>query len=122
MRRIALAAVLVLGLAAPAAADYWSEFEAAVEAYAEGAHGEALRRFRPLAEGGDHRAQYWLGIMHFEGKGTPKDHVRAYLWLSLAAKGGNRAARISRDGIAKRMSAAEVAAAEKLTAEWRPAE
>ncbi len=84
IRRALLAAALALGLAVPAAADYWSEFEAGVDAYAGGRHAEAVSRFRPLAEAGDDRAQYWLGIMYFEGKGVPQDDVRAYLWLSLA--------------------------------------
>ena len=35
---------------------------------------------------------------------------------------GNRAAGLGRDGIARRMSAAEIAEAERLAAAWRPAE
>ena len=120
MKRILLAAALAF--ATPAAADYWTEFEAAVQAYAEGQHEEALRRFRPLAERGDHRAQYWLGVMYLEGKGVPKDDVRAYIWLSVAAQRGNRAARIGRHTIARRMTAEQLADAEKLIAVWRPAE
>ncbi len=120
MKRILFAVALAVGLAFPAAADYWADFEVAIQAYADGAHGEALGRFRPLAERGDNRAQYWLGIMYVEGKGVPQDDVRAHMWLSLAAHGGNRAARLGRDGIARRMSAAEIAEAERLAAAWRP--
>ncbi len=122
IRRALLAAALALGLAVPAAADYWSEFEAGVDAYAGGRHAEAVSRFRPLAEAGDDRAQYWLGIMYFEGKGVPQDDVRAYLWLSLAAEQGNRGARIGRDAIVPRMSAARLAEAERLLAAERRAE
>ena len=122
IKRALLAAALALGLAVPAAADYWSEFEAGVDAYAEGRHAEAVSRFRPLAEAGDDRAQYWLGIMYFEGKGVPQDDVRAYLWLSLAAEQGNRGARIGRDAIVPRMSAARLAEAERLLAAERRAE
>ena len=122
MKRAVLAAALALGLAAPAAADYWADFEAAIDAYAEGRHDDALARFRPLAEGGDHRAQYWLGIIYFEGRGVPRDDVRAYYWLSLAAEQGNRAARLGRDGVAGRMSPALIAEAEKLITAGRPAE
>ncbi len=122
IRRALLAAALALGLAVPAAADYWSEFEAGVDAYAGGRHAEAVSRFRPLAEAGDDRAQYWLGIMYFEGKGVPQDDVRAYLWLSLAAEQGNRGARIGRDAIVPRMSAARLAEAERLLAAERWAE
>ncbi len=122
MKRILSAAALAVCVAFPAAADYWADFDVAIQAYAEGAHGEALGRFRALAERGDNRAQFWLGILYVEGKGVPQDDVRAHMWLSLAADGGNRAARLGRDGIAKRMSAAEVAEAERLAAAWRPAE
>ncbi len=116
MKRLLLAATLVLGLAAPAAADYWADFEEGIDAYAGGRHDEALARFRPLAEGGDNRAQYWLGIMYFEGKGVARDDVRAFYWLSLAAERGNRAARLGRDGVARRMSDEAIAAAERLVA------
>ncbi len=122
MKRLMLAALVALGLSGPAAADYWSEFEAGVNAFAEGRHDAALGHFRPLAERGDNRSQYWLGIMYFEGKGVPEDFVRAHMWLSLSAEGGNRGARIGRDGIADRMSAAEIAEAERLAASWQPSQ
>ncbi len=60
--------------------------------------------------------------MYFEGKGVPKDHVRAYLWLGLAALKGNRGARLGRDGVAKRMTAEQIAEAERLLTAWRPAQ
>ena len=53
MKRLLLAALLALGLTGPAAADYWTEFEAGVVAFAEGRHDDALGHFRPLAERGD---------------------------------------------------------------------
>ena len=116
IKRALLAAALALGLAIPAAADYWTDFEAGIDAYAEGRYGVAASRFQPLAERGDHRAQYWLGIMYFAAKGMPEDIVRAPLWLSLAAEQGNR------DGIAQRMNAAPLAAAERQLAAWRKAD
>jgi TPR repeat protein len=115
-------AVLAIGISQPAAADYWVDFEAGVQAYAEGEHAEAIRRFRPLAERGDHRAQYWLGMIYFEGRGVPKDDLRAYMWLTLAAGQGNRGARAGRDGIARRLSDAQIAEADRLAAAWLPAQ
>lgn len=100
----------------------WTDFEAGIDAYAEGRYAAAASRFQPLAERGDHRAQYWLGIMYLAGKGVPEDIVRAHLWLSLAAEQGNRGARINRDGIAQRMNAAQLAAAERQLAAWRKAD
>ncbi len=68
MRRLALAAALAFGLAGPAAADYWSEFDAGIEAYIDGRHADAIKRFEPLAARGDHRAQYWLGAIYVEAR------------------------------------------------------
>lgn len=117
---IVLAAVIATGLSGPAVADYWSDFEAGIAAYTQGEHAEAMRRFQPLAERGDHRAQYWLGMIYFEGRGVPKDAVRAYLWLTLAANQGNRGARAGRDGVARRLSDIQKSEAEALAAAWRP--
>jgi len=117
-----LAGLALFALAGSAAADYWSTFETAVEAYAEGDYRTARESFEALARAGDNRAQYWLGVMYFAGKGAPRDPQRAYLWFSLAAEKGNRAARAGRDGVARRMSADELAAARRLVAAWRAGE
>jgi len=120
LRLLAIAAGALWLAATPARADYWSDFQAAVDAYAAQRYDEAAADFTPLAERGDDRAQYWLGIMYFEGKGVPHDDRAAYMWLTLAAEGGNRAARLGRDGLVRRMSEADVAAAERLVAARRP--
>ena len=117
---IVLAAAIATGLSGPAIAGYWSDFDAGIAAYTEGEHAEAIRRFRPLAERGDDRAQYWLGMIYYEGRGVPKDDVRAYMWLTLAANQGNRGARVGRDGVARRLSDAQVSEAEALAVAWRP--
>jgi TPR repeat protein len=118
-----LAAGLVAGalaFAAPAAADYWSDFEAAIEAYATGRFGDAAQGFGEFAARGDHRSQYWLGMMYYEGKGVPRDPLRAYMWLSLAAERGNRAAGIGLDAVVRRLSEDELGEARAMAADWRP--
>ncbi len=122
MRRLALAAALAFGLAGPAAADYWSEFDAGIEAYIDGRHADAIKRFEPLAARGDHRAQYWLGAIYVEGKGVPRDRVLGHMWFSVAARRGNRAAGIGRDTVAAKMSPEQLAEARRLVAAWRPAD
>lgn len=117
-----LAGLALFVFAGPAAADYWSTFETAVQAYADGDYRTARSGFESLARAGDDRAQYWLGIMYFEGKGVPRDPARAYLWLSLSAEKGNRAARTGRNGVARRMSADELVAARRLVAAARAGE
>ena len=44
-----------------------------VAAYKWGAYGIALREWRPLAEQGNAKAQYNLGVMYRNGQGVPQD-------------------------------------------------
>ena len=90
MRRIIAAAVLMLGLAAPA----WAGFDEGLAAYKRGDYATALREWRPLAEQGDATAQNNLGTMYDEGKGTmydegkgvPQDYAQAVKWYKKAAE------------------------------------
>ena len=45
-----------------------------------------------LAEQGNARAQYFLGLMYNEGKGVPKDQKEAFKWYRLAADQGDASA------------------------------
>ena len=40
----------------------------------------ALREWRPLAEQGDAKAQYNLGVMYDNGKGVTQDYKEAVKW------------------------------------------
>jgi uncharacterized protein len=77
--------------------------------------------YRKAAEQGDARAQNNLGIMYDKGQGVQQDYVTAHMWLSLAAatSGFNEAVR-NRDIVAKRMTPAQIAEAQKLAREWKP--
>ncbi len=112
--RVILAAVVVL-VAAPACTDY----EAGKEAYDRGDYATALTKFRPLAQQGDARAQYNLGVMYFMGRGVPQDDVQAHMWLNLAAKQGIERARKARDELAKKMTPAQLDEAQRLAREWK---
>jgi TPR repeat protein len=79
----------------------------------------AARIIRPLAESGDATAQYNLGIFYDNGLGVPQDKVGAYMWFSLAAAQGRDAAAI-RDLMARRMTNAQIAEAQKRAREWKP--
>lgn len=83
-------------------------------------HAEALNFSRKAAEQGDGDAQYRLGLCYKRGEGLPKDPVQAYKWLSLAAAGGNQAARTDRDDLAWNMTASQIARAQRLSLEWKP--
>jgi uncharacterized protein len=88
---------------------------------------EAAKWYRNAADAGDPAAQYNLGVMYDAGQGMAPDPVLAHAWYSIAAArfpaadADNRARAISsRDLVAARMDAAQIAAAQRLTADWKP--
>lgn len=81
---------------------------------------EAVRWWRLAADQGDASAQFNLGIMYHNGRGVAKDNVRAYMWANLAAAHGNEKAGELRELIAKKMTPAQIAEAQRLSSNWRP--
>src|SRR5262249_31743463 len=65
-------------------------------------------------------AQYKLGVFYDNGLGVPQDHISAYMWLNLSAAQGRDGAAAFRDLIARRMTPAQIAEAQKLAREWKP--
>jgi uncharacterized protein len=58
--------------------------EAGYAAYQKGNYEAALRILGPLAESGDARAQFILGVMYSEGQGVPQDYTEAGKWYGLS--------------------------------------
>lgn len=85
MKRLALVAVLFIGLALSARAD----FNAGVAAYNRGDHAAAFAEFMALAERGQAKAQFNLGFMHEKGLGAPADDGEAMKWYRKAAEQGH---------------------------------
>ncbi len=69
-----------------------ADFNAGVAAYKRGAYATALREWRPLAEQGNAKAQYNLGLMYRKGQGVPQDDAWAVGWWRKAAEQGNAGA------------------------------
>jgi len=65
---------------------------AGVAAYKRGAYATALFEWRPLAEQGNAKAQYNLGLMYRKGQGVPQDDAEAVGWWCKAAEQGDAAA------------------------------
>ena len=83
LRRLVLGAVL---LAAPLAQ---ADFNDGIAAFAAGDYAQAMAIFQPLATTSNHAyAQYFLGRMYLEGRGTDKDPAAAAKWLRKAAEQG----------------------------------
>jgi hypothetical protein len=84
------------------------------------------------AEGGDHGVAIWLAELYENGQGGDKDYVEAYKWYDMAA--AIHAAEIDklppgaiennqqeinyRDYIARQLTTAQIADAQKLAPEW----
>jgi len=81
---------------------------------------EATKWYRKAAEQGDATAQLYLGVMYSK-EGVPQDYVQAHMWFNLSAAHGEKNATELRDDVAKRMTAAQIAEAQKLAREWLPA-
>ena len=66
----------------------WADFQAGQDAYERGDHDTALKEWRPLADQGDVKAQFNLGVMYQLGQGVPQDYAEAAKWYRLAADQG----------------------------------
>lgn len=88
MKRLALVAVLFIGLALSARAD----FNAGVAAYNRGDYAAASAEFMALAEQGQAKAQFNLGFMYEKGLGAPADDGEAMKWYRKAAEQGHAGA------------------------------
>jgi uncharacterized protein len=80
----------------------------------------AAKWYRLAADQGHARAQNNLGAMYAHGRGVPKDAVLAYRWFNLAAAQGQADAGKNRDRVAKSMTPAQIAEAQRLPQEWDP--
>ena len=67
-------------------------FQKGLTAYNKEDDATALKIWRPLAEKGYAKAQYYLGIMYNYGQGVLKDYKEAVKWYRKAANQGNASA------------------------------
>ena len=83
-------------------------------------HVEAAKWFRRAADQGLAVAQINLGLAYAKGEGVSQDHVSAHKWFNLAAKLGSQEAERNRDAVARLMTSAQLAEAERSTPDWKP--
>lgn len=77
---------------------------------------------RKAAQQGHPMAQYHLGTMYADGHGVPQDKIEAHKWVILAAalsSGDQQKAYVTwRDEVARKMTPAQVAEAQRRATEW----
>ena len=76
--------------------------------------------FSQAAEQGDVLACAKLGWTYAEGRGVRQDFIQAHMWYNLSAAQGEERAAEARDALAKRMTPAQIAEAQRLAREWKP--
>ena len=81
---------------------------------------EAVKWFTKSAEQDYTQAQHNLGAMYGAGQGVKRDYVQAYKWLNICAAKGNTGCESQRDLIAKKLKAAQLAEAQKMSSEFSP--
>ena len=79
---------------------------------------KAVYWWAKAAKQGNATAQRNLGGMHLRGEGVPEDYARAYAWSSISAAGGSARSKKGKKIIAKRMTPAQIAEAQKLSREY----
>ena len=84
MKRLVLLAVLIIGAATAAQAD----FATGLRSYEAGDYYAAYKEWLPLAESGDPAAQRNLGHLYRLGRGVTKDFVKAAAWYRKSAEQG----------------------------------
>jgi uncharacterized protein len=79
---------------------------------------DALTQFETAARQGRVDALYNLGLAYSTGQGVGVDYIAAHKWFNLAAQRGFDAAKAWRAQLAREMSAAQIAEAQRQAREW----
>jgi len=84
-------------------------------AYTDFEMAEAARSLPRNPSGDD---LYRLGLIYSAGEDEASDYVEAHKWFNLAALMGNDAAKTYRAELAREMTTADIAAAQRAAREW----
>ena len=84
MKRLLLLCTLLISFNS-----FADELSDALTSYLGGDYTSAITSFKKLAELGDANAQFLLGSMYKNGKGTPQNYKAAIKWYTKAAEQGD---------------------------------
>ena len=114
MKRLIAGCLFAVALALGANDALAGPWEDGMAAYNRGDYLPAMQLFRPLARGGNAKAQAIVGAMYRKGQGVAKSSAHAFVWLSIAAARGDAAARTEMTEMSRTMSATELAQARQM--------
>lgn len=72
-------------IACAAIAAFAQDFDAGLAAYESHDYTNAMKQWRPLAENGNARAQFLMGLLYYDGHGVPQDYAEALKWFEQSA-------------------------------------
>lgn len=81
----------------------------------------AVKWYEMAADQGHAGAQYFLAHMYEDGRGVSEDYVAAYKWYIVLAAAGDEGGDYGRDHLAEKMSADQIAKAQRLAGKWNDA-
>jgi TPR repeat protein len=114
MNRLTLILVLTMTVLLVSTGVCWSaDLQKGLDAIQRGDFATALKEFRPLAEKGHARAQFYMGLMYVHGQGVIQDNVYAHMWFNIAASTGDKGAIKNRDVAAGMLTTHQIADAQK---------
>ena len=91
IKKMAIVAGLIVGLATPA----WADISSGQAAYLRGDYGVAWRELKPLADQGNAEAQYQVGVMYNHGQSVKRSYRTAAEWYQRAAEQGHSGAQFN---------------------------
>lgn len=98
--------------------NYRNSVGGGAEAYKAADYDRAYEIWAPLAQSGSRSAQFHLGALYFEGRGTGVDFRQAYFWLRLAARRGDERAVPLIPEVAEKLTLDDIRATEVETQQW----
>ena len=80
---------------------------------------ETVKWYQKAAEQGDVRALFIVGVMYYDGQGTPKNYFQSYVWQSIASAQGHESAGHNLKILERKMSPEQISQAQqKAAALW----
>jgi len=80
---------MIVGLALLFPLFAYAGFDEGVEAYTQADYAKAMAEFKPLADQGDIRGQYFVGFLYHYGYGVKADQTEAGKWFRLSGEQGD---------------------------------
>jgi len=98
--------------------DYSNNVLGGAMAYEAADFRRAYKIWAALAESGDPSAQFHLGALYFEGRGTDINFGQAHFWLQVSAYQGNQRARSLLGTVAEKLTGDEIGASKEQARDW----